>query len=106
MGASVALSITLIVKLPLSNAIDDAPNHLYVIYQTSVAFFAALIAFQVMFKQTNSTFGVFIEAIDRHYGSASSDESDSCSSSQSDTESQSSCDHHRLIKSQNTRKLG
>ena len=102
MALSIALSITLIVKLPLSNAIDDAPNHLYVIYQASVTFFAALIAFQVMFRQTNSTFDVFIEAIDRHYGSASSDEieSDSRSSSHSDTESQSSYDHHRLIESQ------
>jgi hypothetical protein len=67
MGASIALSITLLIKLPLSNAIDDAPNQLYVIYQASVTFFAALIAFQVMFRKTNSTFDVFIEAIDRHY---------------------------------------
>ena len=64
MGASIALSIALIIELPLSNAIDDAPNHLYVIYQASVTFFAALIAFQVIFRQTNSTFNVFIEAID------------------------------------------
>ena len=64
MGTSIGLSITLIVKLPLSNAIDDAPNHLYVIYQASITFFAALIAFQVIFRHTNSTFDVFVEAID------------------------------------------
>ena len=64
MGASIALSITLIVKLPLSNAIDDAPNHLYVIYQASVTFFAALIAFQVIFRQPNSAFDVYTKAID------------------------------------------
>ena len=64
MAASIALSITLIMMLPFSNALDDAPNHLYVIYQASVAFFAALIAFQVLFRQTNSAFDVFIKAID------------------------------------------
>ena len=58
--------------LPFSNALDDAPNHLYVIYQASIAFFAALIAFQVLFRQTNSTFDVFIKAIDGHL--AKSDE--------------------------------
>ena len=115
MGASIALSITLIVKLPLSNAIDDAPNHLYVIYQASVTFFAALIAFQVIFRQTNSTFDVFIEAIDRYYGSSSSDEIESRSqSSNGDIKSQSSLDgeieshspstgdRHRLIESQSS----
>ena len=67
MGASIALSITLIAKLPLSNAIDDAPNRLYVIYQASVTFFAALIAFQVLFRQpSNSAFDVYIKAIDGH----------------------------------------
>ncbi len=65
-GASIALSITLLVKLPLSNAIDDAANHLYIIYQASVTFFAALIAFQVLFRQPNSAFDVYIKAIDGH----------------------------------------
>ena len=65
MALSIALSITLIVKLPLSNAIDDAPNHLYVIYQASVTFFAALIVLsQVLFRQPNSAFDVHIKAID------------------------------------------
>ena len=67
MGTSIALSITLLMLLPLSNAIDDAPNHLYVIYQASVTFFAALIAFQVVFRQNNTTFDVFIKAIDRYF---------------------------------------
>ena len=72
MGASIALSITLIAKLPLSNAIDDAPNRLFVIYQVSVTFFAALIAFQVLFRQTNSAFDVYIKAVDGYV--AKSDE--------------------------------
>ena len=64
MGASI---ISLIMVLPFSNALDDAPNHLYVIYQASVAFFAALIAFQVLFRQkNNSAFDVYIKAIDGH----------------------------------------
>ena len=64
MATSIALSITLIMMLPFSNALDDAPNHIYVIYQTSVAFFAVLIAFQVLFRQSNSAFDVYIKAID------------------------------------------
>ena len=64
MGVSIGISISLIMVLPFSNALDDAPNHLYVIYQASVAFFAALIAFQVLFRQNNTTFDVYIKAID------------------------------------------
>ena len=64
MAISISLSIALLMKLPFSNAIDDAPNLLYVIYQASVTFFAALITFQILFRQTNSAFDVFIKAID------------------------------------------
>ena len=65
MGTSIGISISLIMVLPFSNALDDAPNHIYVIYQASVAFSAALIAFQVLFRQNNaSTFDVYIKAID------------------------------------------
>ena len=64
MAVSIYLSVSLIMELPISTAIDDAPNHLYVIYQTSITFFAALIAFQVLFRQTNSAFDVFIKAED------------------------------------------
>ena len=64
MAISISLSIALIIKLPFSKAIDDVPNHLYIIYQASVTFFAALIAFQVLFRQTNSAFDVFIKAED------------------------------------------
>ena len=66
MAISIALSIALIFKLPISNALDDAPNHLHIIYQASITFFAALIAFQILFKQSNSSFNVFIKAIDRY----------------------------------------
>ena len=74
MGTSIGLSITLIVKLPLSNAIDDAPNHLYVIYQASITFFAALIAFQVIFRHTDSTFDVFVKAIDGYAARSTSNQ--------------------------------
>ena len=74
MGTSIGLSITLIVKLPLSNAIDDAPNHLYVIYQASITFFAALIAFQVIFRHTDSTFDVFVKAIDGYIARSTSNQ--------------------------------
>ena len=61
-GISIGLSLALLTLLPISNAIDDAPNRLYVIYQASVTFFAALIAFQVIFRQSNSPFSFLIKA--------------------------------------------
>ena len=61
-GVSVGLSIALLTLLPITNAIDDAPNRLYVIYQASVTFFAALIAFQVIFRHNNSPFAFLIKA--------------------------------------------
>ena len=62
MALSIGLSIALLTLLPIGNAIDDAPNRLYVIYQASVTFFAALIAFQVIFRQNNSPFAFLIKA--------------------------------------------
>jgi hypothetical protein len=61
-GVSVGLSLALLTLLPITNAIDDAPNRLYVIYQASVTFFAALIAFQVIFRHNNSPFAFLIKA--------------------------------------------
>ena len=61
-GVSVGLSLALLILLPITNAIDDAPNRLYVIYQASVTFFAALIAFQVIFRHNNSPFAFLIKA--------------------------------------------
>ena len=61
MGVSIGLSLALLTLLPISNAIDDAPNRLYVIYQASVTFFAALIAFQVIFRHNNSPFAFLIK---------------------------------------------
>ena len=60
-GVSVGLSLALLTLLPITNAIDDAPNRLYVIYQASVTFFAALIAFQVIFRHNNSPFAFLIK---------------------------------------------
>ena len=62
MGVSIGLSLALLTLLPISNAIDDAPNRLYVIYQASVTFFAALIAFQVLFRHNNSPLAFLIKA--------------------------------------------
>ena len=64
MAGSISLSLAFLIKLPISNAIDEAPNRLYVIYQASVTFFAALVAFQLLFRETSSNFDVFIKAID------------------------------------------
>ncbi|MCG8623446.1 MAG: hypothetical protein MJE68_15815, partial [Proteobacteria bacterium] len=61
-GVSIGLSLALLTLLPITNAIDDAPNRLYVIYQASVTFFAALIAFQVIFRHNNSPFAFLIKA--------------------------------------------
>lgn len=61
-GTSIAMSLALLTLLPITNAIDDAPNRLYVIYQASVTFFAALIAFQVIFRHNNSPFAFLIKA--------------------------------------------
>lgn len=63
MATSIGISLALIILLPISNAIDDAPNRLYVIYQASVTFFAALIAFKLLFRQNKSILGVFIKAM-------------------------------------------
>lgn len=60
-GISIAMSLALLTLLPITNAIDDAPNRLYVIYQASVTFFAALIAFQVIFRHNNSPFAFLIK---------------------------------------------
>ena len=56
MTLAISLSLAFLIELPISNAIDEAPNRLYAIYQTSVTFFAALIAFQLLFSETNSNF--------------------------------------------------
>ena len=61
-GLSYGMSLALLTLLPITNAIDNAPNRLYVIYQASVKFFATLIAFQVIFQHNNSPFAFLIKA--------------------------------------------
>ena len=63
MAVSIGMSLALLILLPISNAIDDAPTRLYIIYQASVTFFAALIAFQLIFTRNTSIFDVFVKAI-------------------------------------------
>ena len=59
------LTIAVLIVLPLNNAIDQASNQIYAIYQASVTVFAALVTFQVFFRETNSTFAVLIKAVDK-----------------------------------------
>ena len=63
-AGSIALTIALLILLPLNNAIDQASNQIYAIYQASVTVFAALVTFQVFFRDTNSFFGLLIKAGD------------------------------------------
>ena len=63
MTGSIGISLALVIELPISNAIDEAPNRLYVIYQASVTFFAAVIAFQLLFRQRNTIFSVIVKAV-------------------------------------------
>ena len=55
----------MLILLPIDNAIDNAPNNIYIIYQGSVAVIAALVTFQVFFRETNSIAEVFIKARDK-----------------------------------------
>ena len=63
MGGSIAISLALVIELPISNALDEAPNRLYVIYQASIAFFAGMIAFQLLFRQGNTILSEFVKAV-------------------------------------------
>lgn len=64
MMVSIGISLALIILLPISNAIYEAPNRLYIIYQASVTFFAGLITFRVLFSERNeSIFGLFVRAM-------------------------------------------
>jgi hypothetical protein len=60
----IGLTVAVLILLPLNNAIDEASNDIYAIYQASVTVFAALVTFQVFFRHTNSTFTVLIKAAD------------------------------------------
>ena len=60
----IGLTVSMLMLLPIDNAIDNAPNNIYAIYQGSVAIIAALVAFQVFFRETNSLTEVFIKAQD------------------------------------------
>ena len=60
----IGLTVSMLILLPIKNAIDNAPNNIYAIYQGSVAI-AALVTFQVFFRETNSITEVFIKARDK-----------------------------------------
>lgn len=61
----IGLTVAVLILLPLNNAIDEASNDIYAIYQASVTVFAALITFQVLFRSTNSVYTVLIKAADK-----------------------------------------
>ena len=69
----IGLTIAVLILLPLNNAIDEASNDIYAIYQASVTVFAALITFQIFFRQTNSMYTVLIKASDK-FGESSKSE--------------------------------
>ena len=62
----IGLTIAVLIVLPLNNAIDQASNEIYAIYQASVTVFAALVTFQVFFRQMNSIYTVLIKAYDEY----------------------------------------
>ena len=64
MAGSIGVTITLLILLPLNNAIDQASNQIFAIYQASVTVFAALVTFQVFFRETHSIFTALIKAGD------------------------------------------
>ena len=65
LAAIIGLSVSILILIPIDNAIDNAPTNIYVIYQGSVAVIAALVTFQVFFRETNSVAEVFIKARDK-----------------------------------------
>jgi hypothetical protein len=65
LGVIIGLTVSLLILLPINNAIDNAPTNIYIIYQGSVAVIAALVTFQVFFRETNSVAEVFIKARDK-----------------------------------------
>ena len=62
----IGLTVAVLIVLPLNNAIDLASNEIYAIYQASVTVFAALVTFQVLFRETNSSLAVLIKAADKY----------------------------------------
>ena len=65
LGVIIGLTVSTLILIPINNAIDNAPNNIYIIYQGSVAVIAALVTFQVFFRETNSVAEVFIKARDK-----------------------------------------
>lgn len=72
----IGLTVSLLILLPINNAIDNAPTNIYIIYQGSVAVIAALVTFQVFFRETNSVAEVFIKARDKMLHGTQSDSKD------------------------------
>ena len=96
MGGSIAISLALVIELPISNALDEAPNRLYVIYQASIAFFAAIIAFQLLFRQGNTILSVFVKAVNTSIEDAEKGTRDANNGIE-DTEKQTSTTLHPVI---------
>ena len=69
MALYIALTVAVIIALPNNNAIDQASNEIYAIYQASVTVVAALITFRIIFREANSTYAVLIKAADKLHSS-------------------------------------
>ena len=62
----IGLTVAVLLILPINNALDQASNQIYSIYQASVAVFAALVTWKLFSGDTNSVFAVLIKAKDNH----------------------------------------
>ena len=60
----IGLTVSVLILLPIDNAIDNAPTNIYTVFQASVAVIAAIVTFQVFFRETSSIGEVFTRARD------------------------------------------
>ena len=60
----IGLTVAILLILPITNAVDEASNQIYSIYQASVTVFAALVTWKLFSGDTNSVFAVLRKAKD------------------------------------------
>lgn len=64
-GIPLVLTVIILLILPITDAVDEASNQIYSIYQVTVTVFAALVTWKIVFRDTNSVFAVLIKAGDK-----------------------------------------
>ena len=67
LAVAIGLTIAVLLTVPLNNAIDEASNQIYSIYQASVAVFATLVTWNVLIKKPNSPLTPFTNAANTIY---------------------------------------